>query len=317
MISSLYPWQQSLWDVWVDAWQQGKLPHALGISYNPDLGSRELITNFTQFLLCQKPNQFACGHCKSCQLFMAKTHPDYYLIQPEDEKRIGIEQIRALQEKIGLRANQSGAKVIILERAEWMTEAAANALLKTLEEPPAGTYFLVSPERFSRLMATVRSRITAYTSTLPSLSELATWLATQHIEVTSEALLQGYQAAPLKALKKEGSIELPISVFGSISNGNPVEIPDTYIAQIDWLDSLITEMVIGLRTLKMADTSTGDAALNFWHIQFKTRPQLAEAIQIWYKRALTIKQQLQSSHLNGKPLLAQLLTSIQLFIQPN
>ena len=83
--------------------------------------------------MCQQPEGHkSCGKCRGCQLMQAGTHPDYYTLEPEKGKSaLGIDAVREVSEKLYEHARLGGAKVVWLNDAALLTEAAANALLKT------------------------------------------------------------------------------------------------------------------------------------------------------------------------------------------
>jgi DNA polymerase-3 subunit delta' len=104
-------------------------------------------------------------------------HPDLHWLYPEEEKdTISVEQVRAVIEAFALTAHRGVAKVVVIEPAEALTVAAANALLKTLEEPTPDTYLLLVSHRPGRLPATIRSRCQHLHLELPSTAALAGWL---------------------------------------------------------------------------------------------------------------------------------------------
>ena len=145
-----------------------------------------------------------CGQCHSCQLLLSQHHPDYYLITNEQGKQsISIDQIRSISTKVYEKSQQGGNKVIWIKHAALMTEAAANALLKTLEEPPENTYFILSDEHNSQLLPTIHSRCFSYFLAVPELEESINWLKKQHSHSYSDnelatALLLS-ENAPLNA----------------------------------------------------------------------------------------------------------------------
>ncbi|MBF3375273.1 DNA polymerase III subunit delta', partial [Leptospira borgpetersenii serovar Arborea] len=110
----------------------------------PGMGDDALIYALSRWRMCQQPQgQKSCGECRACQLMQAGTHPDYYLAEPEKGKStLGIDAIRDISEKLYDRARLGGAKVVWIKEAAQLTEAAANALLKTLAEPPENAWFL-------------------------------------------------------------------------------------------------------------------------------------------------------------------------------
>jgi DNA polymerase-3 subunit delta' len=110
-------------------------------------------------------------------------HPDLHWIFPEEGKvAIGVEQIRAMSDAVALKSFGGRAKVVIIEPAEAMTTAAANALLKTLEEPTEGTYLLLVSHQPGLLPATVRSRCQMLLIARPSQIAIADWLQRSEAE---------------------------------------------------------------------------------------------------------------------------------------
>lgn len=197
------PWLRPLWLTLRTDLTQQRLSHAHCIAWQPELGSDRLIQQFSRLLLCQQPQQQACGQCKSCLLAAAGTHPDYYFIDSVDDKAIGVEAIRDLTNQLQQTSNQFGSKVVWINHADRMTPTAANALLKTLEEPTADTYFVLSPRRVSNLLPTLRSRMQIHVISSPDQAALQHWLAQQlgrNISAEEQHLLQQYPQAPVQVL---------------------------------------------------------------------------------------------------------------------
>jgi DNA polymerase-3 subunit delta' len=124
-------------------------------------------------------------------------HPDLYWLHPEEDKEtISVEQVRDVSEAFTLTAHRGGAKVAIVEPAEAMTTAAANALLKTLEEPTPGSYLLLLSHQPGRLPPTVRSRCQHLALRPPDVATVAQWLAVAPAAVRDAQGLVG--PAPLR-----------------------------------------------------------------------------------------------------------------------
>ncbi len=155
-----YPWLRPSFEHLVGNWQAGRGHHAVLIHALPGMGDDALIYALSRWRMCQQPQgQKSCGACRACQLMQAGTHPDYYQAEPEKGKStLGIDAIREINEKLYDRARLGGAKVVWIKEAALLTEAAANALLKTLEEPPENTWFLLGCREPEQLPATLRSR---------------------------------------------------------------------------------------------------------------------------------------------------------------
>ena len=139
-----------------------KFPHAVIFSGAEGIGKRLAADICAGALLCENPvDGEPCGTCESCRLLAAKTHPDFYVVEAEATKTtrsIKIGQIRALQTETALRPINSARRVVIIDGAELMNNAAANCLLKTLEEPPSQTVFILLTANRSSLLMTIRSR---------------------------------------------------------------------------------------------------------------------------------------------------------------
>lgn len=177
-----YPWLRSDYEQLVASYQAGRGHHALLVHALPGMGVDALIYALSRYLLCQHPeNAKSCGHCRGCQLMQAGTHPDYYPLAPEKGKTtLGIDAVREVSEKLYEHARLGGAKVVWIQDAALLTDAAANALLKTLEEPPKETWFFMSCREPARLLATLRSRCRMHHLAPPAENYSCAWLAREH-----------------------------------------------------------------------------------------------------------------------------------------
>ena len=139
-----------------------KFPHAVIFAGAEGIGKRLTAEICAAALLCE--NQVdgePCGVCENCRLVAARTHPDFYVVEAEETKTtriIKIGQIRDLQSEAALRPINSARRVMIIDGAELMNNAAANCLLKTIEEPPSQTIFILLTASRSSLLMTIRSR---------------------------------------------------------------------------------------------------------------------------------------------------------------
>ncbi|POP41881.1 DNA polymerase III subunit delta' [Superficieibacter electus] len=174
-----YPWLRPHFEALVASYQAGRGHHALLIHALPGMGAESLLYAISRYLMCQQPQGHkSCGKCHSCLLMQAGTHPDYYSLAPEKGKSsLGIDAVRELSEKLYEHARLGGAKVVWLTDATLLTDAAANALLKTLEEPPANTWFLLACREPAHLMATLRSRCRLHHLAPPAEAWALAWLA--------------------------------------------------------------------------------------------------------------------------------------------
>ncbi len=125
-----------------------------------DLGSaRKLMQSFSASLVCeQRTDVDACGVCVACRKLAEGNHPDVVRLVPNEKGTIVIDAVREATARLALKASEAPIKIVLIERAEKMNEAAQNALLKTLEEPLGPTCFLITTARVKGLAITIRSR---------------------------------------------------------------------------------------------------------------------------------------------------------------
>jgi DNA polymerase-3 subunit delta' len=225
MTDSLYPWQAQAWSDLQAL--RARLPHAILFYGAAGIGKADFIEHFAQSLLCEdvRSDGHACGKCVSCGWFVQHNHPDYRRVRPEaleDEapadgeegeadgkktaksakapsKDIKIEQIRALADFMNISTHRQGLRVVVLYPAEALNTPASNALLKTLEEPPPGTLFLLASNSLDRLLPTILSRCRKFALPMPNHAQALTWLQAQQVG-DADGLLREQGGAPLAAL---------------------------------------------------------------------------------------------------------------------
>ena len=191
-MSAPYPWQENPWQRLVGAWQHGRLGHAQLLHGRAGFGKRDFARAFARLLLCETPRgDTACGECRGCALVTAGNHPDLASVVPAEEgKALTVDQIRELGEYYALRPHYRDVKIALIEAADSMNRAAANALLKLLEEPPAGAVIVLIADRASRLLPTIRSRCQQTAMDQGDTASVIDWLATQDASVPREALVE-------------------------------------------------------------------------------------------------------------------------------
>jgi len=138
--------------------ETGRVPPGLLFHGEEGIGKETAALAFAASLLCRAPSGGdACGECPDCRLVRAGSHPNFLRIGPENLS-ISIDEIRRLQEELSLKSFSDRPRVALIHPADRMTVQAANALLKTLEEPPPGAHLLLAAHRISRLPVTIVSR---------------------------------------------------------------------------------------------------------------------------------------------------------------
>ncbi|WP_299728981.1 DNA polymerase III subunit delta' [uncultured Endozoicomonas sp.] len=252
------PWQESQWKSLLRRMRSDALPHALLLKGALGVGKGAFSQALMSRVLCHTPSGgYACGHCKSCDLLQAGTHPDVLVIEPESSgKPIKIDQIRCINEFARKTAQQGGRRVIIINPAEAMNVNAANALLKSLEEPGDNTLFLLVSARAGDMLATIRSRCQLVMFPVPDLSLAKQWLSDHIADAqTIDQLLSLSCGSPVLArnMFDQNVLELRghlINVMPELFRGNltPVELAKEQhagdlISLLGWLGSWLDDAV--------------------------------------------------------------------------
>ena len=257
-MADIYSWQHDIWQRLTHNRQlQG---HALLLKGKKGTGKYEFARQLAKSLLCAAPatEQKACGTCLSCGWFEQASHPNFYQVMPEallansnssaekedsEEKsggaapkksasqQIGVEQIRKLTDFVYMSGHQNGLKIILIYPAETMNSAAANALLKKLEEPPEQVLFLLVTHQAQRLLPTIRSRCQQIAMPLPDAAAALTWLKQQEVS-DPEASLAAAGFSPLTALllaKGENAVQYGqfIEQIGHPNRLDPLSLAET------------------------------------------------------------------------------------------
>jgi DNA polymerase-3 subunit delta' len=219
-MNKLYPWQEEPWQRWLGL--RTRLPHAILLKGARGIGKLDFAMNLASSLLCEKPlaDGMACQDCPSCHWFLQETHPDFRLLQPDalaetvdgeeresakkkPSRQISVDQVRSLAGFANLSAHRGGHRVVLIHPAEAMNTNAANALLKTLEEPSAQMLIILVSHKPQQLLPTILSRCLALTLPMPSLEQGTTWLKQQGIG-NPQAMLSQAGFAPLQAVLLAG-----------------------------------------------------------------------------------------------------------------
>ena len=248
-----------------------RLSHALLLSGPAGIGKLDFAEALASSLLCDQPlaDGRACGKCISCTWHASGNHPDFRRVRPEafedplvdaesdkpassktDRKKseqIRIDQVRGLESFIQVGSHR-GRRVIVIEPAEAMNEATANALLKSLEEPPPGVHFLLVSHAAERLLPTVRSRTRAVPLGVPS----------------RQAALQAFatRTPPLKSgelwiNRSAGALRFAIELAAAAEKRS--EASDEAVAEASLIDALLSQLMLGPRMDALALAKTCEA----------------------------------------------------------
>ena len=211
--------------------------HAWLVTGPPGSGRSNLAVAFAGALLC---DENGCGNCHSCKLALGGNHPDITVLATE-RVGISIDEVRELVASSSLGGSMGRYRIMIIEDADRMTERSSNVLLKALEEPPAGTVWLLCAPSEADMLPTIRSRVRRVTLKTPSVEEVA------------ELLVARDGVAP--ALAKQVAAEAQSHIGMARRLGTSVEArgrrKDTFMAALS-IDSISTAMFTADRWLDLA-----------------------------------------------------------------
>jgi DNA polymerase-3 subunit delta' len=263
------PWQEELWLQVTSLALQSRLSHALLFAGPQGVGKRHFAKALTAFILCEARSGHACGGCRSCLQFAAGHHPNAIQLQRDvDEKTgkqkrdISIEQVRELGERLALSSHYGQARVAVVDPADALNQNGVNALLKTIEEPPANAHLILISERAQDLPATLRSRCQRLRMAPPPQAQSLAWLG--DTADARDALEQAY-GAPLRAraLMESGQLQRARKWAAELSaiseqKRDPIAVAaaigkDETVAFIEWMLSWATAQM--REQLKRGDRS--------------------------------------------------------------
>jgi DNA polymerase-3 subunit delta' len=316
------------------------LPHALLVYGRTGIGKVDFARAMAQSLLCEAPDHgVACGICPACKWFTDGNHPDYREVFPDalgedaeeaDEaadpdgrekkksKEIRIEQIRALSDFMTLSTHRDGFRVLLVRPAEAMNPAAANALLKTLEEPPPRTVILLVTDSIGRLLATIKSRCQRVMAPAPTADLALSWLNGQGLSEPALALAQA-GGAPLDAVAFADPEfqRLRHQFIGALADANADYLATAQAFEkgdlpsaITWLQTWVSDLALSRLTGSVRYHPDQKAAIS----RFATRLDLPALFR--YESQLRQARRTVHHPLNARLLLEQLLLSYSQAIRP-
>lgn len=207
-----------------------RLPHALLLIGPAGVGKTAFGEQLAALLLCESlgPDLIACGECDPCRWLVSGNHPDFRRVAPDDESEadlaaseksadktkkrgagiIRIDQIRELEGFVFVGSHRNGNRVVLLTEADAMNPAAANALLKILEEPPPSVYFILISTRSKTLLPTIRSRCRVVAFGAPDAAAATDWLLGAGLEKQAKRYLDLAGGAPMRVAqwKEQGQL---------------------------------------------------------------------------------------------------------------
>ena len=163
----------------VRAADEGRMHHAYLFEGPEGVGKATFAAWLARYVNCEAESR-PCERCRSCRMHSSGSHPDFSIITPDPEKAtrvITVDQAHQVIAGIQLQRHSARRRFVILDPADLLNEDAANALLKTLEEPPAGTQFILVTARVASLLQTIRSRTQRVRFAPVPEPEMRAWLA--------------------------------------------------------------------------------------------------------------------------------------------
>ena len=249
----IYPWQTQQWLRLKSSNEQARLPHGLILHGRSGMGLNHFAHCLAAAVLSDgfTESGVAEQETRDMQLLETGNHPDLKVIEPEeDSSQIKVEQVRELIEFLQLTAQYGRKKIALVSPADRMNHNAANALLKTLEEPPGDSLLILITHRASALPVTIRSRCQQVDFNLEHATEIINWLQENYeLDDSLETLLQ-LAGAPLKVaeLHESGALQQRNALFEDLKSllkrrQDPVTTAEKWLAQEPLL---LTEQLISL-----------------------------------------------------------------------
>jgi len=252
----MLPWQSAARERLETAIAGSRLPHALLLQGPAGIGKGQFAAALAAALVCsgRGARLEACGACGECALTRAASHPDlHWLRRAEDRKTISVDQVRELAERLSMTSMRRGRRIAIVTPAHAMTINAQNALLKTLEEPAAGTLLVLVSSRPSAILPTLRSRCQRVELARPGEDLARAWLTGELGTEPPARLLELAHGAPFRALE--------LAPHAAALDGQMSDLLESYLAgrrdvtataedmlgeglpaRLDWLESWLGDL---------------------------------------------------------------------------
>ena len=197
------PWLEAPFDSVRSAAAAGRLPQGLLVHDAPGAGGLRLVKRIAQLVLCTA-EQAPCGICSACRRVDSGEHPDLMLVTPKEESKlqqITVDDVREACEQLVMTSYEGRGSVAVITPADALNHNAANALLKTLEEPRPRLHILLVTSRPSSLPATILSRCQRLKISPPPRPDVLAWLQAQRPSPDWPAALDAVGGAALDALE--------------------------------------------------------------------------------------------------------------------
>ncbi|HET7844005.1 MAG TPA: DNA polymerase III subunit delta' [Xanthomonadales bacterium] len=213
---AIVPWLAGAWQSWVQRVASDRIPHGVLVAGPAGLGKRAFAAALAAGLLCtaRDADGFACGKCRGCRLREAGTHPDLHVVTFElndkgvPRTQILVDQVRELSTKLVQTSQLGGWRVAVVDPVDGLNDQAANALLKTLEEPEPNAVIVLVSDSPMALKATIRSRCQRIDARFPPRATAREWLLARGLDAAlADASLDLAAGNPGAALALAGKPE--------------------------------------------------------------------------------------------------------------
>ena len=324
LISTIHG-QDQAWRALFQSREKGRLHHAYRFEGPPGVGKTLSAFAYAQWLLCEKPTSAAsCGDCHSCHRIQLPTygetwngrHPDLVYIAKGAHEQFGteasgikVEQIRKLVlDRVGYGSHENRGLVVIIRNAEDLSSGAANALLKTLEEPPKDFRFVITTSSSSMLLDTIRSRTLALRFSPLSDRLIADLLKSHQRELTEISSANGSISQALQ-LTESSQIEARQEFLSRVREALSAKLPDRSLVLAAELSNEKVLLPTMLDALSATYAHRGLEAANSGN-------ERAELFAASYEACEHAKRRI-SAHGNAQLVIEQLLLNLRKLIRGN
>ncbi len=212
-----------------------RINHAFIFSGQEGMGKLLLAKTFAKTLQCEEQKSSPCNNCISCKTFESNNHPDIIYVNNTNTKSIGVDDVREqISKQTEIKPYKYTYKIFIVEEAEKLTVAAQNALLKTIEEPPAYGIFMLLTQNANSFLPTVISRCVRYNLRPLSFYQVSQYLTeTRGLEPAKADLLAGFAQGnigrALGLIEDEEFIAMRNNIINILKNINKTDLSEIFL----------------------------------------------------------------------------------------